>query len=356
MKKITFITTSQFGYLVDTFKYCQYLDNTYDIQYICFDMGLAKISLPNVKVHYVPHVGNTVFRGIIFILYCLFYIAFKKSFVFVVYFRKLSWLKRILPYKYVHLDIRTLSVLSKEIERTNDDFNLRKEIKYYNSVSAISPGVIKKLNVDKEIFYLPLGADVISNSNKDFHDFKLLYVGTLYNRRIIDTIIGLKKFRDKNPNLKISYDIVGDGDEKQLIEEYVIKNNLESIVKIHGLIPHDKLSYFFNNANIGVSYIPITDYYTYQPPTKTYEYAFSGLVNIATATESNKLIINKDNGILISDNSESFYEGLEILNKTFSSYDSMKIRNSVKEYSWKNIVEKYLKQILSQNEKEISIC
>ena len=30
-------------------------------------MGLAKISLPNVKVHYVPHGGNTVFRGIIFV-------------------------------------------------------------------------------------------------------------------------------------------------------------------------------------------------------------------------------------------------------------------------------------------------
>lgn len=348
MKKITFITTSQFGYLIDTFKYCQYLDDSYEIQYVCFDMGLKKMSLPNVKIRYVPHVGCSFLRGILFVLYSLFYIAFNKSFVFVVYFRKLSWLKRILPYKYVHLDIRTLSVLSTETDRNIDDRNLRNELQFYDSISAISYGVMKKININKNVFYLPLGADVISSSNKEFLDFKLLYVGTLYNRRIIDTIMGLQKFHAENPQIKVSYDIVGDGDEKELLEKYINENNLNSIVTIHGLIPHDKLAHYFDNANIGVSYIPITEYYNYQPPTKTYEYAFSGLVNIATATESNKSIINEENGILITDNPESFYEGLEVLKKNFSSYNSMKIRNSMQEYSWKNIVEKYLKPILSQ--------
>lgn len=41
-------------------------------------------------------------------------------------------------------------------------------------------------------------------------------------------------------------------------------------------------------------YVPITDYYEYQPPTKTFEYVLSGLLCLATATSSNKEVITEE--------------------------------------------------------------
>ena len=76
-------------------------------------------------------------------------------------------------------------------------------------------------------------------------------------------------------------------------------NKLENVCTTHGRIDYYKLKPFFDKCNVGVSYIPIRDYYQYQPPTKTFEYGLSGLVTIATETKSNQEVINNCNGILI---------------------------------------------------------
>lgn len=206
---------------------------------------------------------------------------------------------------------------------------------------------VKKMHLDKEVFYLPLGADQISSTAKDFSVLRLLYVGTLQNRRIMDTINGVELFIKKYPNTTLTYDIVGsdpNGVELQKIKDYVASNHLDKYIKIHGLVPHNHLQLFFDECNIGVSYVPITDYYQYQPPTKTYEYAFSGLATIATSTISNEEIINQENGLLIKDTPQDFCNGIEkIMNMKF---DSDTIRETVKEYSWTNIVDKYLIPII----------
>ena len=96
----------------------------------------------------------------------------------------------------------------------------------------------------------------------------------------------------------------------------------------------------YEESNIGVSYVPITSYYNYQPVTKTFEYLMSGLPVIATATYENKLIINQSNGILIEDNPKSFCEGLIQMHQLLHNYDDISIKQEMKEYQWKNIAIK----------------
>lgn len=41
----------------------------------------------------------------------------------------------------------------------------------------------------------------------------------------------------------------------------------------------------------------MTEYYDSQPPTKTFEYALSGLYVLATKTRENEKVITNDNGV-----------------------------------------------------------
>ena len=346
MKKILIVNTSQLGLLTDSLKWCEYLNEKYDIEVLCFDFGEPKINIPNVKVCYVPHPDNYKLRGFIFLLYAIWKCIRFRGFIFVVYFPFCIFLKKILFWKRMHLDIRTLSVNDNEKIRTESDNLLRNAIGVFDGVSFISEGIEKRLGTTKKGSILPLGADTISVTNKDFSQLHLLYVGTLDNRDVIKTVYGLKLFVDSVHNPLLTYDIIGDGAEREMIESFVYANRMENICKIHGRIPHDRLKPFFDKCNIGVSFIPIKEYYQDQPPTKTFEYGLSGLITIATKTFSNCQVITNSNGVLIDDSPESFCFALKHIIDNYSQYDSDAIRESMKRYEWKTIINNYLVPIL----------
>lgn len=79
MKKVLFIDRSQLGLITDYLKYCEILHNRYQVHYLCFDMGNPKIDIPDVKVTYVPRIGNFAFRGMLFLAYSLLNILFLEA-------------------------------------------------------------------------------------------------------------------------------------------------------------------------------------------------------------------------------------------------------------------------------------
>ena len=129
-----------------------------------------------------------------------------------------------------------------------------------------------------------------------------------------------------------------------MIEELKLTN----LVNYLGYINHNEIEQYFSQSNVGISYIPITDFFNYQPPTKTYEYLMSGLIVIATKTFENCKVINDKNGILIEDNAESFYNGLVNLQKNIQQFSAKEIYDSSQQYNWENIVSKNLIKYLEQ--------
>jgi len=125
---------------------------------------------------------------------------------------------------------------------------------------------------------------------------------------------------------------------------------LNDTIETTGYIHNDQLNTYFEKANIGVSYVPITPYYTHQPPTKTYEYLLSGLPVLATATIENAKIIDDSCGVLIQDNEEDIERGLFSMVKQLKNFNSEKIREVCGGKSWLNITQSnlmpYLKSIL----------
>ena len=145
---------------------------------------------------------------------------------------------------------------------------------------------------------------------------QLLYLGTLNGRNIDESVRGFSSFISEfGEKIHLIYHIIGHGSksETEKLCQVINECNLSDHVIMHGYKTHSEIKYYFDNCNVGVSFVPVTPYYNVQPPTKTFEYLCSGLVVIATNTIENSKVINTENGTLIEDTSKGFHQGLKTI-------------------------------------------
>ncbi|MBC8550657.1 MAG: glycosyltransferase family 4 protein [Candidatus Brocadiales bacterium] len=351
--KLVIVNQIQFGYLIDNYYYCKYLRDEYEIIYICWDHKLPEIEMSGIRILYVNREGNFLIRTRRFLKHVFKELTDESAIVFNPYFKGVSLvLKLCRPKNSIVLDIRTGSVNSKQIKRKIDDWRLKFETMFFSNVTVISESLARKLNIADKAHILPLGADTISSTDKRFESLNLLYVGTLYNRKMEITLEGFKQFyAEFGDRIQITYTIIGGGPDKEenILRDIVSEYGLSDIIKVKGPVSHDLLAPFFDASNIGISYVPLTDYFDVQPVTKTFEYILSGMPVIATRTLENKRVVNHDMGVLIGDTAEDFYSGLKVIYENRALFESANIRNSCVDYTWRNIVlnnlQPYLKML-----------
>ena len=351
MRKLLIINKSTFGHLTDSYMWCKYLKDKFDITFIGFDALHTRVGMDGVNIKYISCRGSRAIREYRFLLKSLWHCLLFKGPILIVYFDKAIWLKKLVFWKKIFLDIRTFGVNRDPERRKIFDRSLLSTIHGFDRVTIISEGLQEKLNhIGVKSMILPLGAEEISLVDTNFDELRLLYVGILSGRSLEKTIIGVKDFKKKYPNNKITYEIIGDGHYGELEELKQLTHELalDDCITFHGRLPHTQLEHFFDKCNIGISFVPKTDYYEFQPPTKTFEYILSGLYTIATSTHANTELINSDNGILINDTSEEFTAALENIWQNRASIDHDKIRASLKSYKWDHIVNDILYPILSK--------
>lgn len=350
-EKILIVCKIDLGSHTDLYKWCYYLRDEYDVSLICLDTKYEKVQMEGVKVHYVSCRGSRILKGIRYVLSVLWRILWFKGKIMVVYFEHCKVIKKVFPRRRMLLDIRTLAISPDETARRQMDNDIVSACKCFDVVSVISEGVKKKIgDVGRKVHILPLGADCISDKQRDYSKLRLLYVGTFAGRDIDKTIKGVNMFLREHPSVDIKYDIIGSGYGNEL-EDYrkLVKDlGLTEIITLHGRVANHLLQPYFDEANIGVSFVPITDYYNVQPPTKTFEYVLSGLYTIVTATDANREIITQANGILIEDSPQAFASALEQVLREKENIDELEVRASLSAYNWANIVNKCLKPILQE--------
>ncbi len=351
-KRILFISPNQFGYLTDYYYFCKYLRNDFDIHFLCFDRGLKKRSLDTVKVHYVSFSGNLVarlYRWLIIIKQMVKKTNF--DVIFLENHKLVMFIKLILRKQNITLDIRTGGVAQNEWANYIDNSRIRMESAFFEHVTILSKALIHHLKLKpSKCHYLPLGAEIINGVEKSFESIKLLYVGSLSQRNIHETIIAFGRlYMEKRDEINCSYDIFGFGnvEEEKVIVEHIERLNLTGIVRFHGRKNHDEIRPYFEQCNVGVSYIPMTKFYDFQPPTKTFEYILAGMICLATSTFENRKIVNNENGILCQDNVDSFYDALANIYQNRKEFNQKEITNSLSNYSWFNIVNQNLKPYLN---------
>lgn len=347
-KKILIITENQFGYLIDTYYICKYSKQKFDIYVICQDENKKRKNLTGIKIIYENIGQNFIFKHLR-LIYKAWLVIRKEKFdiIFIDRFRFCFLLLLLAKNSKIILDIRTVSIAKKRISRLLNDLELKLNVKFFKNISVINQETAKKLKI-RNYFILPLGAEKLIKNIKENNEINLFYIGTLYLRKIEETIEGVYYFFRKYKIENMKYFIVGDGskDDINKIKEYIEKYNLKDKVIFLGRKEHDEVINILENSKIGIAFIPKTEYYMYQPPTKVYEYLVNGLICLGTSTEANKKLINDFNGKLCEDNSLDFFKKLEEIYLNIKNYSKIEISRNSEKYSWKKVVEEYFIKII----------
>jgi glycosyltransferase involved in cell wall biosynthesis len=347
MKRLLLINRVPLGHHTVSYQLCLHLRDAYAITYLCFDYGFPKTVLEGVDVHYVSNDGTKPVRFLRFLT------AIRRTLagggfavVFAAYFQGSALIRSMAGSTPVVLHIDTGSVQRGSVVRHMENALLALESRAFRSVTILTEGFLQPLRLNAQRCHvLPLGAMPHGSGPRDFSALRLLYVGTLHNRFIEKTVQGFHRFCAETTEGSLpTYDIIGDGAEEDVSRlRQAIDGGLHAgRIQYHGRLPHDELGPFFEQCTTGVSFVPLTPYYQFQPVTKTFEYLLAGMAVIATDTQENRKVVNESNGVLIADTAEGFLDGLRSVAARRHTYDAGRIRECSASFRWDRIMRSNL--------------
>lgn len=247
----------------------------------------------------------------------------------------------------VILQLFTTDVNNSRFKRVINDFKKNKFPTYFfKYVFVQTEWMAKKLKIPAcKCKVVDFGMTPFDDSKKDYSSAPhLIYIGTLNNRNIEETIMGLSIFIKDKPHFanNLKYEIIGSGNENttNLLKKTIEEHDLNEIVTLHGYLVDDEVEEIIGNANIGIGYVPIVPYYSNVTSTKTYEYLLSGLPVLATNSKDSKGVINSKNGVLCDDNPESFAQGLKEIIEKLPHYNYEDVKSSAKQHSYIECVDR----------------
>lgn len=357
MMKILITPKGQYGYNTDYFKMANYLaEQNLQVDILCFDQGFTKIDThENVNVIYINNKKSKLTNYINYNTQIVKYVLKRRNeYNWIVVSGTIEYcgaiplmLRKLTPRTLWIMDIRTCAVFNDERKRRLYDSSMLWSAKFFNHTTIISDLVAKRLKITNYTL-LPLGADCIVDITKkklQKEKINFLYVGTFEGRNIDNVIKAFDIFSSKvNNKIQTKLDIVGFS-YKNSTQEIVLaamkdaKNNDKIIY--HGRKAHDEIKELFQEATVGISYVPITEYYDVQPPTKTFEYILNGLICIGTNTKANAQIINNKNGVLTNDDIDSVVRGMEKVLVDIYKFNILEISSTVEDYTWIRIEERF---------------
>ncbi len=364
MNRLLIVDHHQFGYLTDTYKYCCYLKDSWEITVVCWDYGQKRVDLDRVRVLYVSRSGPKPVRLSRLLRHARAEIRSGQYDVgFVVYFRGCSLLAGRQWRSRLNLDIRTGSVYSSQRRRRFENRLLRLESLRFGHVSVISESLRDALNLKPaSCQIIPVGGESYHTGSQDFTSVRFLYVGTFLNREIEKTVLAFDDlYRKLSHRYEMTYEIVGDGpaEDTRRVLRAIEQCSSRGAIRYRGRVPNADIGEVFRRNNIGIVYIPIVEQYQPQPSTKLFESLLSGMPVLATATYENNRVVNPENGVLVHDDVESVREGMESLVTNLARYDSNRIRRSVSACRWEEIATKnvgpYLASIIEQCQPRTSV-
>lgn len=99
--------------------------------------------------------------------------------------------------------------------------------------------------------YLTSQVNIKKNERASRMPLKLLFIGRLIRGKGVHLLIDAISAVNKD-STNVVLDIVGDGPDREQLEDQVSKYNLDRIIKFHGGQPYERISDFLGNADIFV--------------------------------------------------------------------------------------------------------
>ena len=349
---------SRDSFLTDAGKLCQYATASHQVTLVTTIS--PDVTLPEARslaTHATSANGRFLARFGRWLSFCCSEVNDSTDLVYMYYFPGCSLVRLMHRDKTFVLDIRTAAVIGGPLNRYLRDRLLRLEASCFQHITIVSEGLRNRLRLSRA-HVVPVGGDLLDLPAKKLDELRLLYIGsTSKERRIEDTILAFgRAYKELCGVLSLHYTIVGDSGDGHLtyLRKIVADNGLQHVIALPGYVPHNKLPFYLQRCNIGISYVPRTPFFEHQTPTKTFEYLLAGLPVIATATAANAMLVNECNGLLIADTREDLYRGICYFASNPRKFDSDLIRTSVANYSWSGIMRNCVLPYIQETAAEAS--
>lgn len=349
MDNILIIHPGPLGQHTGTLFYCKFLKNNFLVNYVGIDEGFGSVVLEDIEATHLKPTKNTLIRKIKYFKLAIKIIKQKKyKFILVNYFPLCSLL--LFFNRSLVVEIRTSYIFKSKLRRLIYNFVLTNEVKLFKNITTLTKSLSEYLKLPKRTKIIPLGGPLINKRKINFQNLKFLYVGTFKQRNIHLTIEAFSIFlhslniKKDTLGIEIQYHIVGFGDPSDIekIKQYIEIFDLSKYVIFHGEVRYPDLEIIFNNCNIGISYVPMFDYFQRQPVTKTCEYLLNGMPVIATRLNEHLQLINSENGVLINDNIAGLTKGFSFIFENRLNFSSERIQIKANTLSWNYIINQIL--------------
>lgn len=249
------------------------------------------------------------------------------------------------------LDIRTGSVGKRLISFKNRI--LRFNAGFFKNISINSINLGEKLIPKKPYHVIPQGgmylmgeSDEKKSPKIDF-GFTLLYVGTFTERNLIKTVRAFHRFLAEVKERAHFY-LIGDGEDYQPIRKYITDHRLGNRIHLTGRRDISQCRDLFSRAHFGLSYIPMVPKFDDQQPTKTYDYLVNGLPVIGTATRENRAVLHPDNSVLIDDDEDSIFAGLQVAWRKKDHFQMIDLVQNHARFRWEEVTREYYLPLIDQ--------
>lgn len=248
------------------------------------------------------------------------------------------------------LDIRSASIRESAVVRALENRLIRAEAFAFDLVTVVSSGLGGDLGL-RRFRELPLGAPgellAIPRDRKlDPTRLRFLYIGTLRQRNLHVFAAGFADFIARE-GLDWRLDLYGYGSDEDLNRLNMVSRRCTK-VRFHGPLARTEVPQQLAEADVGVSFVPITPYFDRQPPTKTYEYLMAGLPTLATRTAGNAEIVTDGRGWLCDDTAASVEDALARIQRAKAVWTVN--RDALRDRTWEAIfAQRYRREILSRS-------
>ena len=235
-------------------------------------------------------------------------------------------------HNHFHGNYKIAKKTAKSVKKLDYFVLVSQELKKYYSY------LLKNTNC--KCIYIPNIIDEIPKNYSNLKEKRFISVGRLSKEKgYMDLLKIAKKLFDKYNDWHL--DIIGDGEEKEKLINFVKNNNLTKNITFHGFQNRD----YINNI-LSKSSIYLMTSYTESFGIVLLEAGSFGLPLVAysSAEGAKEIITNGINGYLIDDRNEIKY--IEVVEKLMNDYDlRKKLGNcsleSVKKYLGSNIINEW---------------
>jgi glycosyltransferase involved in cell wall biosynthesis len=203
----------------------------------------------------------------------------------------------------------------------------------------------KKVNLNTKLYdIIPSGIDVDFFKRRNAENIKekyrinpddiiIGYIGGISKTRDLDFIINaLKKFTET----KIKLMLVGDGDDKDRLEQISGQQEIQDRVIFTGSVTHKDAPDYISAFDIGICHLPDIPIFRYSFPMKILEYLACGIPVLASEIETHVYISQKLPGVYIYNTPENFVKQVEKISQ------KKMINTKLDGYRWEMICQRIM--------------